>query len=102
MGDPYPDRDAQFRFINKKSREFIRQNQPVISVDTKKKELSGNFANGGAQYSVKKNPTKVLEHDFPVKELGKVAPYGIYDINRNEGFVNLGISNDTSEFAVAS
>jgi hypothetical protein len=101
-GDPHPDRDGQFRFINKKSVEFIRKNQPVISVDTKKKEMIGNFANGGAEYSVKKNPAKVSDHDFPIKELGKVAPYGIYDINRNEGFVNLGISNDTSEFAVAS
>jgi transposase len=102
LGEPHPDRDEQFRFINKKSGEFIRQNQPVISVDTKKKELIGNFINDGAEYSKKKSPTKVLDHDFPIKELGKVAPYGIYDISRNEGFVNLGISHDTSEFAVAS
>lgn len=102
LGEPHPDRDEQFRFINKKCGDFILQNQPVISVDTKKKELIGNFVNGGAEYSKKKNPTKVLDHDFPIKELGKVAPYGIYDISRNEGFVNLGISNDTSEFAVAS
>ena len=102
LGESHPDRDEQFCFINKKCLEFIQQNQPVISVDTKKKELVGNFVNGGAEYSIKKNPTKVLDHDFPIKELGKVAPYGIYDINRNEGFVNLGISNDTSEFAVAS
>jgi len=102
MGEPHPDRDEQFRFISKKSGEFIQQNQPVISVDTKKKELIGNFWNEGAEYSKKKNPTKVLDHDFPIKELGKVAPYGIYDISRNEGFVNLGVSHDTSEFAVAS
>jgi len=102
LGEPHPDRDEQFRFINKKSGEFIQQNQPVISVDTKKKEMIGNFTNGGAEYSKKKNPTKVPDHDFPIKELGKVDPYGIYDINRNEGFVNLGISHDTSEFAVAS
>ena len=102
MGEPHPDRDEQFRFISKKSGEFIQQNQPVISVDTKKKELIGNFINEGAEYSKKKNPTKVLDHDFPIKELGKVAPYGIYDISRNEGFVNLGVSHDTSEFAVAS
>ena len=102
LGEPHPDRDAQFRYINKKSSEFIQQNQPVISVDTKKKELIGNFINDGAEYSIKKNPTKVLDHDFPIKELGKVSPYGIYDISRNEGFVNLGISHDTSEFAVAS
>ena len=102
LGEPHPDRDEQFRFINQKSGEFIQQNQPVISVDTKKKELIGNFINEGAEYSKGKNPTKVLDHDFPIKELGKVAPYGIYDISRNEGFVNLGISHDTSEFAVAS
>ena len=102
LGEPHPDREEQFRFINKKSSEFIQQKQPVISVDTKKKELIGNFMNEGAEYSKKKNPTKVLDHDFPIKELGKVAPYGIYDISRNEGFVNLGISHDTSEFAVAS
>jgi transposase len=102
LGEPHPDRDEQFRFINKKSNEFVQQNQPVISVDTKKKELIGNFLNEGAEYSQKKNPVKVLDHDFPIKELGKVAPYGIYDISRNEGFVNLGMSHDTSEFAVAS
>jgi transposase len=102
LGEPHPDRDEQFRFINKKSGEFIEQNQPVISVDTKKKELVGNFMNYGAEYRKKKNPTKVLDHDFPIKELGKVAPYGIYDISRNEGFVNLGMSHDTSEFAAAS
>ena len=102
LGEPHPDRDEQFRYINKKSSEFIQQNQPVISVDTKKKELIGNFINDGAEYSIKKSPTKVLDHDFPIKELGKVSPYGIYDISRNEGFVNLGISHDTSEFAVAS
>ena len=102
LGEPHPDRDEQFRFINNKSIEFIGQQQPVISVDTKKKEMIGNFINEGAEYSKKKNPIKVLDHDFPIKELGKVAPYGIYDISRNEGFVNLGVSHDTSEFAVTS
>jgi transposase len=102
VGESHPDRDEQFNFINQKSMAFIAENQPVISVDTKKKELVGNFINGGAEYNQKKNPTLVLDHDFPIKELGKVAPYGIYDINRNEGFVNLGISHDTSEFAVES
>jgi transposase len=101
-GEASPDRDAQFKYINNKCGEFIGQGQPVISVDTKKKELVGNFKNNGAEYSRKKTPTPVLDHDFPIKELGKVAPYGIYDVNRNEGFVNLGISHDTSEFAVAS
>ena len=102
LGESHPDRDAQFKFINNKSCDFIKQNQPVISVDTKKKELIGNFKNGGVEYRKKKTPIKVLDHDFPIKELGKVAPYGIYDVSRNEGFVNLGISHDTSEFAVES
>jgi transposase len=102
IGAPHPDRNAQFEYINRKCSEFIRHGQPVISVDTKKKELIGNFKNNGAEYSQKKNPVKVLDHDFPIKELGKVAPYGIYDINRNEGFVNLGISHDTAEFAAES
>jgi transposase len=102
LGESHPDRDEQFRFINQKSCEFIQQNQPVISVDAKKKEAIGNFINGGAEYSKKKNPTKVLDHDFPIKELGKVTPYGIFDMSKNEGFVNLGISGDTSEFAVVS
>jgi transposase len=98
-GEPHPDRNAQFEHINKKSAAFIKQGQPVISVDTKKKEMIGNFKNNGAEYHNKKNPAKVLDHDFPLKELGKVAPYGIYDINRNEGFVNLGVSHDTAEVA---
>ena len=102
VGDPHPDRDAQFKHIDKKCGEFIKQGQPVISVDTKKKELIGNFKNSGAEYSKEKSPTKVFDHDFPLKELGKVAPYGVYDISRNEGFVNLGISRDTAEFAVES
>ena len=101
-GAPHPDRNAQFEYINNKCAEFIRQGIPVISVDTKKKESIGNFKNGGAEYSKKKEPIKVLDHDFPIKELGKVAPYGIYDISRNEGFVNLGVSHDTAEFAVES
>jgi len=102
VGTPHPDRDTQFGYINKKCNEFIQQGQPVISVDTKKKEIIGNFKNNGAEYMQKKNPSKVLDHDFPIKELGKVAPYGIYDISRNEGFVNLGISHDTAQFAVES
>jgi transposase len=102
LGEPHPDRNAQFEYINKKCGEFMRQGQPVISVDTKKKECIGNFKNGGAEYSKEKKPIKVFDHDFPIKELGKVAPYGVYDIGRNEGFVNLGVSHDTAEFAVES
>ena len=102
LGESNPDRDEQFKYISKKSCEFIEKDLPVISVDTKKKELIGNFKNGGAEYCKKRTPVQVLDHDFPIKELGKVAPYGIYDVNRNEGFVNLGVSHDTSEFAVES
>jgi len=101
-GESHPDRDDQFKHINTKSCEFIEKGLPVISVDTKKKELIGNFKNGGAEYSKKRTPVKVWDHDFPIKELGKVAPYGVYDVGKNEGFVNLGISHDTSEFAVES
>jgi transposase len=102
VGAPHPDRNAQFEYINNKCGEFMQEGQPVISVDTKKKELVGNFKNTGAEYHRKKNPAKVMDHDFPVKELGKVAPYRVYDINRNEGFVNLGVSHDTAEFAAGS
>jgi transposase len=101
-GEPHPDRNEQFEYINLKSAQFIAGGQPVISVDTKNKELIGNFKNDGAEYAKNKSPINVLDHDFPIKELGKVSPYGIYDVNRNEGFVNLGLSHDTSEFAVES
>jgi transposase len=101
-GTPHPDRNAQFEHINQKCNEFISEGQPVISVDTKKKELIGNFKNNGTQYCKKRSPLKVLDYDFPLKELGKVAPYGVYDINGNVGFVNLGVSHDTGEFAVES
>ena len=101
-GEPHPDRNAQFEHINQTASDFISQGQPVISVDTKKKELIGNFKNNGAEYRKKKEPHKAFDHDFPIKELGKVAPYGVYDVSRNLGFVNLGLSHDTAEFAVAS
>jgi hypothetical protein len=101
-GQSHPDRNQQFEHINQTASEFLAQGQPVISVDTKKKESIGNFKNGGAEYRKKKEPLKVLNHDFPIKKLGKVAPYGVYDVSRNEGFVNLGLSHDTGEFAVAS
>jgi len=102
IGEPHPDRDAQFKFINKKAREFIESGEPVISVDTKKKEKVGNFKNEGHEYRKKKNPRLVLDHDFPIEELGKIAPYGVYNLNHNIGFVNLGTSHDTAEFAVES
>jgi transposase len=102
VGEPHPDRNAQFEFIDKKAKRFIEIGEPVISVDTKKKENIGNFKNSGQEYRAKKDPRKVLDHDFPVKELGKIAPYGVYNLNHNIGFVNIGTSRDTAEFAVES
>ena len=102
IGEPHPDRSAQFEHINDTAAEFLKAGEPVISVDTKKKEKIGNFKNDGSEYRPEKQPRKVLDHDFPIKELGKIAPYGIYTINNNVGFVNVGTSHDTSEFAVES
>ena len=102
VGEEHPNRNSQFEFINDKAKKFLKSGDPVISIDAKKKELVGNFINKGKTYNTKKQPTKVLDHDFPLKELGKVTPYGVYDINKNEGFVNLGISKDTAEFAIES
>ena len=102
IGDSHVDRNAQFEYINAKVQLFLNEKQPVISVDTKKKENIGNFKNSGAEYCPKGSPNEVLDHDFPIKELGGVRPYGIYDINNNTGYVNLGISSDTAEFAVQS
>ena len=102
IGEPSPNRNEQFEYINSKVKEFIDAGDPVISVDTKKKENVGNFKNNGQEYRKKKDPRKVLDHDFPIPELGKISPYGIYVINSNTGFVNLGTSHDTAEFAVES
>jgi hypothetical protein len=102
VGEPHPDRNAQFEYINKKSKEFIEAGEPVISVDTKKKENIGNFKNNGSEYRKFKDPRKVWDHDFPIAELGKIAPYGVYTLNHNTGFVNVGTSHDTAEFAVES
>lgn len=99
-GKNHPDRDAQFKHINRLVASFSRKNDPVISVDTKKKELVGNFKNNGRIWT--KNPIEVLDHDFLSYGKGKVVPYGAYDVNRNEGFVNIGVSSDTAEFAVNS
>ena len=95
VGDEHPDRNVQFEFINEKAKRFLEEGVPVISIDAKKKENIGNFKNNGKSYRKSKDPVKVLDHDFPIKELGKVTPYGVYDINRNEGFVNLGISKES-------
>ena len=102
VGTPNPNRNEQFEYINNKVKEFTDAGDPVISVDTKKKENIGKFKNNGQEYRKKKDPRKVLDHDFPIPELGKVSPYGIYVINSNTGFVNLGTSHDTAEFAVES
>jgi transposase len=102
VGEAHIDRNEQFEFINNKAKEFLELKEPVISIDAKKKENVGNFKNNGQTYNKKNDPTQVLDHDFPLEELGKVTPYGVYDVNKNEGFVNLGISKDTAEFAVES
>ena len=102
IGKSHPDRNAQFVFIDRKASEFIEAGDPVISVDTKKKELIGNFKNNGSEYRKKKQPRDVLDHDFAIPELGKVAPYGVYVLNDNTGFINLGTDHDTSEFAAES
>lgn len=102
IGDPASDRNEQFEYINAKAKEFIEEGEPVISVDTKKKEKIGNFKNPGTEYRKKKDPRIVLDHDFPIKELGKVIPYGIYVLNENTGFINLGTDHDTAEFSVES
>ena len=102
VGEPHPDRDAQFQFLDGQTQEFLDAGDPVISVDTKKKENIGNFKNDGREYRQSKDPRLTNAHDFTIPELGKVCPYGVYLLNDNIGFVNLGTSADTSEFAVES
>ena len=99
-GRQHPDRNAQFEYISALAAAFQAEGQPVISVDTKKKELIGNFASRGAEWS--REARKVNDHDFMDKELGKVAPYGVYDLTANAGWVNVGTSADTAQFAVES
>jgi len=101
-GANHPDRNAQFEHINAEVKAFQAAGQPVISVDTKKKELVGDFKNGGRELRPKGQPQPVRVHDFAIPELGKAVPYGIYDVSANAGFVNVGISADTGEFSVAS
>jgi hypothetical protein len=101
-GKQHPDRNAQFEHINAKVLGFQRRGQPVVSVDTKKKELVGNYKNAGAEWQPEGHPATVKSKDFPDKELGKVAPYGVYDLTANEGWVSVGISHDTAVFAVES
>ena len=101
-GPSHPERDEQFHYINENAKDFTKRKQPVISVDTKKKELVGNFKNNGKTWRKKDSPIEVNAYDFPSFSKGKVVPYGTYDINLNKGFVNVGISSDTAEFAVES
>jgi Rhodopirellula transposase DDE domain len=101
-GSKNEDRNEQFENINATAMLFMKENAPVVSVDCKKKELIGNYKNNGVEWAVEKHPVEVKVYDFVDKELGKAVPYGIYDIAKNEGFVNVGISSDTAEFAVNS
>jgi hypothetical protein len=101
-GSTHPDRDAQFERIYEKVKAFQQEGQPVISVDTKKKELVGNYKNGGQEWQPKGQPEQVLVHDFESLGEGKINPYGVYDVLRNMGWVNVGIDHDTAAFAVES
>lgn len=101
-GADHPDRDAQFRHINAQVKRALATGIPVISVDTKKKELLGNYKNSGRQWLPAKKPVKVNVHDFPSLDIPRAYPYGVYDIARNRGFVNVGTDHDTGAFAVAS
>jgi len=101
-GEDHPDRDAQFRHINKEVRAALARGWPVISVDTKKKELVGNYENQGRQWRRKNTAQRVSGHDFPTPTVPRAYPYGIYDLGRNSGFVNVGTDHDTAAFAVAS
>jgi len=101
-GAGHPDRDAQFSHINTQVKRALAKGTPVISVDTKKKELVGNYENGGQQWLPAKTPAKVQVHDFPHPDVGRAYPYGVYDMERNTGFVNVGTDHDTGAFAVAS
>jgi hypothetical protein len=101
-GADHPDRDAQFQYINTQVKRTLAKGAPVVSVDTKKKELVGNYANAGRQWLPKKKPVQVQGHDFPDPDVPRAYPYGVYDIDLNKGFVNVGTDHDTSAFAVAS
>ena len=101
-GTQHPDRDEQFRYINAQVRKFMRSKDPVLSVDTKKKELVGAFENKGRRWKEKGRPDAVSVHDFPSMAKGKVIPYGAYDVSRDEALVNVGITHETAEFAVES
>lgn len=103
-GSQHADRDEQFEYINRKAQRYLKQGEPVISVDTKKKELVGDFKNAGREWELQGEPQKVRVHDFEIREpdKGKVAPYGVYDLGRNVGWVSVGVDHDTAAFAVES
>jgi hypothetical protein len=101
-GSSHPDRNAQFEYINAQVNQFQGRGQPVVSVDTKKKELVGDFKNAGREYQPEGRPEEVRVHDFEDKELGKAIPYGVYDMTANQGWVSVGIDHDTAYFAVES
>jgi hypothetical protein len=101
-GDGHPDRDAQFRYIDRLVRQRLRREQPAVSVDTKKKELVGDFRNGGREWRPQGQPQEVRVHDFQDKALGKVIPYGVYDILNDQGWVSVGVDHDTAQFATNS
>jgi hypothetical protein len=101
-GAQHPDRDAQFRYLNEQAREHLAASQPVVSVDTKKKELVGRYANGGREWRPVGEPEQVAVHDFPDPEVGKAIPYGVYDLSANAGWVSVGTDHDTAAFAVAT
>ena len=101
-GVSHPDRNAQFEYINATATNFLRRKQPVISVDTKNKELVGDFKNAGREWQPRATPEKTLVHDFPSDAIGKAIPYGVYDMARNEAWVSVGRDHDTPAFAVAS
>ena len=101
-GQQHPDRNAQFEYINRKVKRFLADRQPVISVDTKKKELVGDFKNGGREVRPQGDPERVRVHDFLIKGLGRATPYGVYDLAQNSGWVSVGVDHDTATFAVES
>lgn len=101
-GSSHPDRNAQFEYINRQVIACHKQRQPVVSVDTKKKELVGEFKNAGQEWQPQGQPERVKVHDFPDKKMGKAIPYGVYDLASNEGWVSVGIDHDTAQFAAAS
>lgn len=101
-GSSHPDRNAQFEYINRKVKRFLSDRQPVISVDTKKKELVGDFKNGGREWRPQGQPEPVRVHDFLIKGLGRATPYGVYDLAQNTGWVSVGVDHDTATFAVES